>query len=367
MSTSRLPITIVCAIALLAAACADSAPTSPEPGAASNGAGAVIDGRVTTPAGGVTTAAATAATSPLAGLTVKVAGTSRATTVSQSGTFRLTEVPPGQVRLEFTSGSVNAATDVGTVSATDQVQLVVQVSASSAVVVSQARNGSVSLCHKEGNGSYHLITIDGSAEPAHRAHGDAAIGEAVPDRPFHIFDEQCRPIGPSVELKKFTNGSDADEAPGPSIVVGTAVAWTYEVTNTGAAPLTNVVVTDDRGVSVSCPATTLAPGAEMTCTGGGTATLGQYRNVGTVTANWTFNGASGTVTDDDVSHYLGVSPTEEPTLKVTLCHRTGPNGYIKITVDQSAEPAHRGHGDAKPGEPVPGQTGRTFSQDCRVQ
>ena len=38
------------------------------------------------------------------------------------------------------------------------------------------------LCHKAGNsGRYVEIEVSLSAEPAHRAHGDAKIGEAVPD------------------------------------------------------------------------------------------------------------------------------------------------------------------------------------------
>ncbi len=55
-----------------------------------------------------------------------------------------------------------------------------------------------------------------------------------------------------------------------------AVNWTYLVTNTGNVTLTNVVVTDDQGVAVTCPKTTLTAGEFMTCTGSGTAEAGQY-------------------------------------------------------------------------------------------
>ena len=51
--------------------------------------------------------------------------------------------------------------------------------------------------------------------------------------------------------------------------------WTYEVTNTGNVPNTDIRVTDDQGVAVSCPSDTLAPGQSMTCTGSGTAVVGQ--------------------------------------------------------------------------------------------
>ena len=119
---------------------------------------------------------------------------------------------------------------------------------------------------------------------------------------------------------------------------------------------------------VSCNGqTTLAVDASMTCQGTGTATLGQYRNEGTVTAAWTFNEESGTISDSDVSHYLGVAPDDDgETDKVTLCHRTGAGFFVKIEVATDAEPAHRGHGDGAPGEAVPGQTGKIFTASCGV-
>ena len=49
----------------------------------------------------------------------------------------------------------------------------------------------VQLCHKTGNGKYHLIEVAISAEPAHRKHGDAKIGEAVPGQAGKIFGPNC--------------------------------------------------------------------------------------------------------------------------------------------------------------------------------
>lgn len=49
----------------------------------------------------------------------------------------------------------------------------------------------VTICHREGNGSYHLITINENAEDKHRAHGDAAPGERVPGQPWYIFGPGC--------------------------------------------------------------------------------------------------------------------------------------------------------------------------------
>lgn len=49
--------------------------------------------------------------------------------------------------------------------------------------------------------------------------------------------------------------------------VGEVVSYNYLVTNTGNVTISALVVTDNRIATVTCPATTLAPGANTTCTG----------------------------------------------------------------------------------------------------
>lgn len=123
-------------------------------------------------------------------------------------------------------------------------------------------------------------------------------------------DEEEEEDEASVEIEKSTNGANADKAPGPEIPVGDPVEWTYEVTNDGDTPLTGIVVSDDQGVSVSCPGDSLEAGESMVCSGFGEATEGQYRNVGRVEAS----GPNGeTVSDEDASHYFGLEEdSEEP-------------------------------------------------------
>jgi hypothetical protein len=210
-----------------------------------------------------------------------------------------------------------------------------------------------------------MIEVSVSAEPAHRAHGDAKVGEPVPADPTKVFDSQCRVVGASVKIEKSTNGEDADDAPGPTVLVGSPISWTYVVTNNGTVNLTNVAVADDQGVGVNCGGqTALVPQQAMTCTGSGVAVLGQYRNVGTVTASW----SGGTVSDSDASHYLGVTPgDEEEGPKVQLCHRTGNGSYHLIEISINAEPAHLAHGDGRIGAAVPGSPGKQFGAGCSVQ
>jgi hypothetical protein len=107
---------------------------------------------------------------------------------------------------------------------------------------------------------------------------------------------------PGIHLRKLTNGVDAPEPTGPFIEVGQPVQWTYVVTNTGNEPLANVVVTDDQGVTVTCPDGLLAPGADRTCTASGTAEIGQHQNIGTARGT-TPTGQE--LTADYPSHYFG--------------------------------------------------------------
>jgi hypothetical protein len=76
----------------------------------------------------------------------------------------------------------------------------------------QARNGKVTICHREGNGDYHSIEVSVAALDAHLAHGDGVPGEPVPGMEGKVFGENCtiEDAGPTV-----TPGySDLTEAAG---------------------------------------------------------------------------------------------------------------------------------------------------------
>ncbi|MDP3696040.1 MAG: hypothetical protein Q8R42_08005, partial [Desulfocapsaceae bacterium] len=171
-------------------------------------------------------------------------------------------------------------------------------------------------CPNDGNTDNIISSLAAGASVTCTANGTAAIGQynntgsvtgtpptgpAVTDTdPSHYFGSSSQ-----IDLEKHTNGQDADTGTGPYLVTGSAVNWTYMVTNTGNTQISGVTVTDNMGVAVSCPAATLAAGASMTCTGSGTAIAGQYANIGTVVGT----SLAGTdVTDSDPSHYFGSSP-----------------------------------------------------------
>ncbi len=129
-----------------------------------------------------------------------------------------------------------------------------------------------------------------------------------------VYRYETAPAEPAIDIEKYTNGEDADDPTGPEIPVGDDVLWEYVVTNTGAVNLRRIVVSDDQGVSVSCPQDVLTVGESMVCEGAGIAVPGQYANVGSVVGS-TQDGVQ--VFDEDPSHYFGVTVTHpEPAIDI---------------------------------------------------
>lgn len=59
-------------------------------------------------------------------------------------------------------------------------------------------------------------------------------------------------------------------------------------------------------------------------------------------------------------------PSFDVVSKSVMCHRTTEGTYIRIVIAGTAVPAHRDHGDAGPGEAVPGPPGMEFTETCDV-
>jgi plastocyanin len=126
--------------------------------------------------------------------------------------------------------------------------------------------------------------------------------------PSHYFGAD-----PLMSLQKRTNGEDADSAPGPYILVGDPVSWSYEVSNQGNAVLSDVSISDDNGTPSDpaddftvCTIPSLAIGETQNCSSSGTAISGQYANQGT--ASGTPPGGLSDINDTDPSHYFGSQP-----------------------------------------------------------
>ncbi len=136
---------------------------------------------------------------------------------------------------------------------------------------------------------------------------------------------------PAISIVKKVNGQDANTL-GEAVQVnaGETVNFTYIVQNTGNVKLTNIAVTDDKGVNVSCPKTELDAGTNMTCTGSATAIAGNYTNIGTVTS-------SHDLTASDSANYVGIVPT------IRICHASGSHTNPYIVNNPSASGDLNGH------------------------
>ncbi|HEX5717843.1 MAG TPA: hypothetical protein VF179_16920 [Thermoanaerobaculia bacterium] len=158
-----------------------------------------------------------------------------------------------------------------------------------------------------GVGESMTCTATGKAQGGEGTHilavvakGSSSCAEATANGVGHYLTQpNVPPIDPGIKIVKLTNGQD-----GAQIPAGSPITWTYQVTNTGNVALSDIHVTDNKGVVVTCPKTTLVPDESMTCTGTGIAQACEYNNLGTVTAKDTLGD---TVTASDASSYFGTT------------------------------------------------------------
>ncbi len=155
------------------------------------------------------------------------------------------------------------------------------------------------------------------------AQGETTVSDTDPSHYWGVV----APV-PGVHIEKATNGVDADEAPGVPIDEGAQVTWTYVVTNTGDVPLSNVLVTDDQGVvpvyqSGDTDGDDLLDLTETwTYEATGEALLINYANIGLVVGYY----GEEKVTDDDPSHYGGISVSGTAQLGDTVWYDANENG-----------------------------------------
>ena len=127
-----------------------------------------------------------------------------------------------------------------------------------------------------------------------------------------------------IHIDKTTTGKDTagvtHTGDGISVVAGSAVTWTYTVTNTGNEALSNVSVADNKGVTPVLQAVDLVhhtgdlngnhlldTNETWIYTASGTAGVGAYGNVGTASGSYTDNvGQTSTPSSTDPSSYTGV-------------------------------------------------------------
>ncbi len=102
--------------------------------------------------------------------------------------------------------------------------------------------------------------------------------------------------------------------------VNDTLRYEFDVENTGNVEIAALTVTDDRIASVTCPVTTLAPGASTTCSGTDTVTQADL-DAGSVTNVATANGTPAGGTLAPVTDTQTVSADQSPALSLTKTAR----------------------------------------------
>ncbi|WP_298335970.1 hypothetical protein [Ferrimicrobium sp.] len=177
------------------------------------------------------------------------------------------------------------------------------------------------------------ITSDGQEQ-------GVAFGVEIPPALVAPTPAVITPSNPSLSLTKI----EAPGSPNPITKAGQSVTYDFDVTNTGNTTLNNLSVADTQSVPgealtgpISCPVTSLAAGASVTCTGTYTVTSTDITN-GKVSdaASATATDPAGTaVTSNSSSLTIPVSvPTTAPKVITTK-----PTTVTPTTKSSSTSPA----------------------------
>ena len=134
---------------------------------------------------------------------------------------------------------------------------------------------------------------------------------------------------PTLTVVKSTTRTSYD-------TVGQAIAYSFVVTNTGNVTVTSVSVTDAKTAGVTCAVTTLAPGANTTCTGTHTVTqadldAGSVVNIASVTAT----PPSGSPIAPVPSNQVTVNATQTPTLTIAKSTPSASFNTVGTTITYS--------------------------------
>lgn len=145
---------------------------------------------------------------------------------------------------------------------------------------------------------------DGTDSNADPTTGRTPVVELAAGEDDDTVDAGIWDPAPALVVETRAQGSDADDPPGPSVPVGDPVALDHLVTNTGNEPLEDLAVTDDQGVGVSCPQTTLGVLETVACEASTPALSGVHTHVGTAQAEGQESGEIASASDP--ATYTGV-------------------------------------------------------------
>ena len=132
-------------------------------------------------------------------------------------------------------------------------------------------------------GASMTCTATGTAQAGQYENNASVVGPAGGQKVSDTDASHYFWIDTEVSLKKYTNGRDADTAPGPTGSAPVAVSCGSTSSTTRATSrCTSVTVTDDQGVTVRCrTVSALLPNHRTICVAPDRAKAGQYANIGT--------------------------------------------------------------------------------------
>jgi|GEM_PF-3659371 len=109
--------------------------------------------------------------------------------------------------------------------------------------------------------------VDSDANPLLDA--DQPFTRSVASDDSHYFGAD-----PSISIESVINDMETATAPGPPLLIGSALTWSYSVINTGNVPLDNIKISNDHGLAIDCAQTRLDSSETMTCIALGAVAMG---------------------------------------------------------------------------------------------
>lgn len=167
-------------------------------------------------------------------------------------------------------------------------------------------------------------TSDGKAECRKTVRATATSGYTTKrEPPPHCEEGRAR-----LKLDKKTNGKNN----AGQIDAGSAVTWTYVVTNNGQATIQQIRLVDSPNpgpITCNPDKTVLKPGESLTCTAEGTAVEGNFRNTATVTG---VSECGKDVRATASSGYRGKAPKDDRFMTGGAFIRNTPHGKVDVQI-----------------------------------
>jgi uncharacterized repeat protein (TIGR01451 family) len=184
---------------------------------------------------------------------------------------------------------------------------------------------------------YVVTAADVTAGTVHNvatATGSLAGGTTISSAPVSTDTPTTAPA-PSLALTKLATINDVNGD--FQIDLGDTVSWAFKVTNSGNVPLSSVSIADNLAGSVTCPATSLAPGAQTTCS----ATVSHTITQADVDAGVVENTATAQAIDPDGHPVVSPSSTTDTPVQ----HRAAVSGVLRGVVTDANNDGSTDAGD----------------------